>query len=67
MTTAVSGLTNRTERGLGKDRWQLLAQFDSGHGLSRMQWGDAGCIYFWVRTSELTRKAICELRVFIQS
>jgi uncharacterized protein YwqG len=55
------------ERGLGKGRWQLLAQFDSSHGPSGRLWGDAGCIYFWVRTSELTRKAICELRVLIQS
>ena len=54
------------DRGLGKGRWQLLAQFGSQWS-SDMMWGDAGCIYFWVRTSELTRKAICELRVFIQS
>src|SRR5262245_50649411 len=54
-------------RGRGKGRWQLRAQFDASHGVGDMMWGDAGCIYFWVRTSELTQKTTCELRVFIQS
>jgi uncharacterized protein YwqG len=38
----------------GADEWQLLLQIDSDDEIG-MKWGDAGMIYYWLRSSDLKK------------
>lgn len=50
-----SGYNDPTAKELEKNAidWTLLLQIDSDHEKTGMMWGDAGRIYFWIRTEDL--------------
>jgi uncharacterized protein YwqG len=45
--------------------WRLLAQIDSDETRG-MQWGDVGCLYFWIREDDLARRDFSGVRVILQ-
>jgi hypothetical protein len=41
--------------------WELLLQLDSGSGDPNLNWGSAGCIYFWIRDVDLRARRFDDL------
>ena len=39
-----------------KDQWRLLLQINSDEENTDMMWGDAGCLYYWIREDDLKQK-----------
>jgi uncharacterized protein YwqG len=50
----------------GAEDWQLLTQFDFDEN-ARMSWGDAGRLYFWIRSNDLVQKAFDKAWMISQS
>ena len=50
-----SGYNDPRAKGLEKNAndWTLLLQIDSDYDQTGMMWGDAGRLYFWIRTEDL--------------
>jgi len=49
----------------GAQDWRLLAQFDSDDDME-VAWGDAGCLYFWIRTIDATAGKFDNVWSFLQ-
>jgi len=48
-----------------KNDWVLLLQVDSDPRLD-WEWGDSGCLYFWIRRQDLAIKNFANIWVFLQ-
>jgi uncharacterized protein YwqG len=50
----------------GASEWQLLLQIDTDEDMG-MRWGDAGMIYYWLRASDLQKRAFYDVWLVLQS